>query len=562
MWYKNYIKILLWIVVCLSVSGSIHAQNISITAFKEDLLDQDARANFPRRDHNNQLYALIKIETALNCDGFQTIDFGTPGFGIIDCTKGIWVYAPAGATRISMLHNPTGSVVNYSLPVSLRAGTVYVMSLTAKTTTTAVTEEEVTGNFFVARCWVEGASIEIQGFAREAFTDGAFIKFLPLGNYQYQVDAPLYQSFRGQFEITARDKTTTEIQLSSALASVTLRSDGDIYINEEKKGVDLWTGRLTKGSYRVEVRKPSHRSATQIIEVEGGKDLDLKLPAPTPLYGKLQIFCNSEADIYIDGKKQNETAPAILNTVLIGEHSVKLRSIGRESKEEKVNISEGKITAVTLDLDKPQAIFDDGMDLTKTEKKTPPPVTPSDTPPAKENGPKLPDEKPQQEPGTGTERLYPKKMLVAANFSWSPAQQAYGFTLGHIKQFGGWYFSFLSNFNFTVAENGYSCDGEGYIEGVLPDYSGNTSTTRISATAGFIGKLSPVFALYAGGGYGSKALFWETSDGWVKNDYYSFTGVDIEGGVLFDFKGFTLSAGVVSTNLKRVELKVGIGFAF
>ena len=620
MWYKNYIGILLWIVVCLSVSGSIHAQNISITAFKEDLLDQDARANFPRRDHNNQLYALIKIETALNCDGFQTIDFGAPGFGIIDCTKGIWVYAPAGATRISMLHNPAGSVVNYNLPASLRAGTVYVMTLEGGRIITRI-EENLNAGYLIIEGNIENAYIKIENENPELMLNNRWSKTLSPGRYNYEITRAGSETERGLFTIQQEENTVLRVQMISSspgelkvsstpeqdaiviidgirqtkktpasfplnagdyrvvvskelykeaqqevkitggqtteitlpltpnFANIHIRpaENEKITIYGEMKTAGSWQGKLEAGLHTLVVEKESHRPYKSSIDVKAGNDRTLEIPALEPIYGKLNITSagNVNAKVYVDGVERSAITPCVVQNVLTGKRQIRLVPDTEDylPYETVVEIGEGKITNV-------EAI------LAQSDKKSPPPVAPNLTLPSGENGRKLPDEKPE----TGT--VYPKKTFLEANFSWSPTLQAYGLTAGQLKRIG-WYLSFLSNFKFTGMDAERVSDGNGYISGLLPAYSGNTSTTRISATAGVIGKLSPTFALYAGGGYGYKALFWETIDGeWIKNDYYSHSGLDIEGGVLLDLKGFTLSTGLISTNFKRMELKVGIGFAF
>jgi len=180
---------------------------------------------------------------------------------------------------------------------------------------------------------------------------------------------------------------------------------------------------------------------------------------------------------------------------------------------------------------------------------------------------------------------YPKKTFVEANFSWSPQpQMAYGLTIGQFKRLG-WYVSFMSNFQFTQFNSELSLSDVNESYPIEDQYGnkydvyvtvGNTSTTRISATAGFIGKISPTWAMYVGTGFGYRALFWEVTGfnkeksdpevkeietGWARNSYYSTLGVDVEGGFLFDIKGFTLSTAIITTNFERFDIKVGMGFA-
>ena len=107
-------------------------------------------------------------------------------------------------------------------------------------------------------------------------------------------------------------------------------------------------------------------------------------------------------------------------------------------------------------------------------------------------------------------RVYRYKTFFEGNFSWSPQpQMAYGFTVGQFKRVG-WYISLMSNFikkkDAAITSNKDS--RYGYVDGELPFYSGNTSTTRISATVGFIGKIVPSWAIYVGAGIGNRVLYW------------------------------------------------------
>jgi len=173
--------------------------------------------------------------------------------------------------------------------------------------------------------------------------------------------------------------------------------------------------------------------------------------------------------------------------------------------------------------------------------------------------------------------VYPKKIFFEGNFSWSPQPQwAFGLTFGQFERLG-WYFSFMTNFNFkgegewNQNSDRLKCDKNGFIDSELPFYTGKTSKTRISFTVGFIGKILPPWAVYVGVGVGYRALYWEitnidergelTNKRWVKNSAFTTLGVDIESGFMLDLKGFMLSAGVITTNFNRLDVKIGIGFA-
>lgn len=155
-----------------------------------------------------------------------------------------------------------------------------------------------------------------------------------------------------------------------------------------------------------------------------------------------------------------------------------------------------------------------------------------------------------------------KEFLMSANVAYANfPQYSYGISLGHVKRVG-WYLSLMSNFNFKGFTTDYQCQNDGFVNGTLPFYSGKKSTTRISAMGGVAFRVFPWWQFHAGVGYGYRGLFWETTDQkWVKNQTDSYQGIDAEIGTGFIIKGFYLSAGMVTTNFKTLEAKVGIGFS-
>ncbi len=120
----------------------------------------------------------------------------------------------------------------------------------------------------------------------------------------------------------------------------------EIWINDEKKAVGSWTGRLSAGVYKMEARKNAHRTASQSVTLQRGNSQAIVLNAPMPICGKLNV--NSDpvgADILLDGKKVG-TTPEIIDKVLIGKHELKLRKAGCADVVQTVTVEEGKTVDV------------------------------------------------------------------------------------------------------------------------------------------------------------------------------------------------------------------------
>lgn len=156
-----------------------------------------------------------------------------------------------------------------------------------------------------------------------------------------------------------------------------------------------------------------------------------------------------------------------------------------------------------------------------------------------------------------------KNTFIKANVSYSAAPQfAYGLTFGQVNRFG-WYISLMSGASFNGFSADLTCDEHNMVDGKTVFFSGEKSGTRLSAMGGCVIKFVPSLAMTMGVGYGNRILCWQTEDGqWVKNDRYSVQGLEAAIGLQCDINGFILSAEAVTTNLKVLETKFGIGYAF
>lgn len=165
--------------------------------------------------------------------------------------------------------------------------------------------------------------------------------------------------------------------------------------------------------------------------------------------------------------------------------------------------------------------------------------------------------------------------FITADFAYSLAPQtSVGLTLGQTYFGYGWFVNARTNFHLKSATNGLKCDKGGYIDDVLPFYSGNTQASLLVANVGFVIDLMDVsfisvknrfntLGAYVGGGYGSRRMLWETVDGqWIEYSPTSHTGFSANIGVIGSIYGLTLKAGVNTINFKYSEFEVGIGWMF
>lgn len=166
---------------------------------------------------------------------------------------------------------------------------------------------------------------------------------------------------------------------------------------------------------------------------------------------------------------------------------------------------------------------------------------------------------------------YPWSNFIMVNGAYALyPEYAFGITYARVRQWG-FYVSAMMNPSLRFHAD-YHSWGDGWIFGEYgyeyPFYSGNYTSTRVSATAGTLVRLHIPMYLYAGVGYGYRGLFYETTDHeWVAwhtaNTIYH--GMHWEAGLMGNIKGIAISLGVSSiTDFWDMyyEAKLGLGYCF
>lgn len=142
-------------------------------------------------------------------------------------------------------------------------------------------------------------------------------------------------------------------------------------------------------------------------------------------------------------------------------------------------------------------------------------------------------------------------------------QPSYGLMTGAMFQRYGIYLRARSDFN-KEPSCSYTCDDNGLLEnGEMGWYVGESASSRFSMTAGGMRRLSPLLTAYAGLGYGSRTLAWQTYDGqYAKVSTRSFRGVETEVGFILTLGPVAVAVGADLCGLKGCEGVIGIGLMF
>lgn len=289
----------------------------------------------------------------------------------------------------------------------------------------------------------------------------------------------------------------------------------DVYIDGEKMPLvnGLFTATMKKGEYAYRVEAPMY--ATQAGVVALGDEQVVKSIRLQPLFGYLEVFSLPEQDaaVCLDGDTVGHT-PYKSDRLPLGTFDLNLSKDTYYPVDTTVIIRAGQTTALTVNM--------------------------------------LSALRPAE----------PRNILVMAQAGWHPSQLSLGGMVGFVRR-NGYYAGFRSSFTGTEAD-GLECDDSGALStGERPYYSGQSHTSRLSVTVGYLRRLWHPLYIYVGAGYGSRTLAWETIDGrQVKNTDHSATGVAAEAGVIGRVGMLGISVGFHTVNFKHNEASVGIGVFF
>ena len=171
---------------------------------------------------------------------------------------------------------------------------------------------------------------------------------LASGEYEVTLLKDMYESVTKTVTVRDNNVGDIDIQMKATFAEIKIVTDreSDIYVDDAKRGKGMWTGRLGEGEHIVEARKASHRNSMKRIDVVAGKNENITVDNPVPIYGALNVNTTpDEATVYLDDVKIGET-PMIKNNVLIGEHSLKFEKQGCAPLTKTVNVVENQMLTV------------------------------------------------------------------------------------------------------------------------------------------------------------------------------------------------------------------------
>ncbi len=179
---------------------------------------------------------------------------------------------------------------------------------------------------------------------------------LKLGEHTVSVSATNYRPYQTNIIITDEGSTVSvEALLKSYLSSLSISTptpDAEIYINEELKGQNSWSGSLTPGTYQIKASKTGYHSIVKTITVEEDMPQVLELDALAFKNGALNVNSNIiDADVAVDGQHLGKS-PNMFTNIAVGVRSVTFSKEGYISLTDSVTIVEGEIADCSVIMSK------------------------------------------------------------------------------------------------------------------------------------------------------------------------------------------------------------------
>lgn len=175
------------------------------------------------------------------------------------------------------------------------------------------------------------------------------------GRHAIRIVKPLYETYEEEINISDNDTTAISPLLEGNYGTASLVASSpetEIWIDNELKGKgSLEQQNLGVGKHIVVCKRPSHRDTEQEITVNKGTMQTIPLPAPTPIYGSLDIKTSEQARFSIDGgDKSDATSEFFSDKVLIGPHKVEITKKGFKTETLYVDVEEGMTTEKSVNL--------------------------------------------------------------------------------------------------------------------------------------------------------------------------------------------------------------------
>lgn len=174
---------------------------------------------------------------------------------------------------------------------------------------------------------------------------------MPSGRYSVRLTKDLYSEANDEVTVSDGQKTEKFIPLTMNFGTLKVAApNAEIFLDNRKVGTGSYEANLPPGRYTLKATRATHHDATREVFVRLGQTEDITL-TPTPREGILSVmsepFETRGAEIFINGRKQQQTTPAAIN-LLMGSYDITLKKRGYLDATQRVTVRENETTSISL----------------------------------------------------------------------------------------------------------------------------------------------------------------------------------------------------------------------
>ena len=294
-----------FIVMLLALVVGVQAQQISVKSFRSLPNDMDARQNYPLKDQNGDLCAIVKVVTSER--GF-TFDIGSLGITKTEQRTGeIWVYIPYGARRISIFHDKLGVVRDYLFTERIEQGVCYELVLVSGTVVSTVIPSQIETQWLIITTEPVGADVFIND-APAGTTP--YQKELPTGKYTLRLAKDLYLPEAAAFELAiGSEKKIFNFALKPNFGTINLSTTPESGATVSLNGMS--TGKTTPcklekvpaGEHKLTFSLSQYATATRLVNMRAGEEQTLSVPLDAS-FSEVEIHTNPPATIFVNNEQK------------------------------------------------------------------------------------------------------------------------------------------------------------------------------------------------------------------------------------------------------------------
>lgn len=328
--------------------------------------DIDARVNYPVRDFNDRLCALVKVTVVGKMEYELTLDLGSTMQFIerkdMQDIGEVWFYIPAGARRMTFKCPGYKPIEIMDVP-AFQPGGVYRITITAESKGTYVTNAVAKSNYLKVKL-PEGTRFSIgrtreYELSSEILSSGDFSMRLDYGEYYYRAENGLYETKEGILSVDDNSDVRM-IEMIPAYSYLDIRTEpsgASVFVDGELVGTSPVSvpDKLRRGTVSVTAQKDLYYPN----EINYSVPVDTKRHTVTvilsPQFGTVVCRCEDpEAELWIDNRKVG-TGTWTGQLSSRSSHYLEARKEGHMSRSLNFDIVEGD--TVTQTIGRPEPLY-------------------------------------------------------------------------------------------------------------------------------------------------------------------------------------------------------------